>query len=396
MSKHYSRAISNIDDQIAGLGLVGDQRTAAVIDLNGSILWYCPGRFDRPSLFGRLLDQAAGSWHLIAERARPLRRRYIDESGILETALRVDGHEWTVTDFMEIADGAPKGALCRRFGHAPAEIRIEIQPRPNYNRDSVRFHRSGGAVVINDEWHLCASHPLHVADGTISFSLPTGEDGWAVLTDTRPASLSTACIDAWLDATLARWKELSDTGGYRGPYRREVLESLRALRLLHHRATGGIIAAATSSLPETIGGSANWDYRYVWLRDASMIVSALVRAGVSLNEGERYLDFICSSLGSSPRYPLAVLTTLDHERAPDTTTLPLSGYQCSAPVRAGNSARDQIQLDGYANVLLSAKLVYERRQDRPHWKTIARIADFLVTHWTEPDHGIWEEPVTRH
>ena len=180
-----------------------------------------------------------------------------------------------------------------------------------------------------------------------------------------------------------------------GRYTQEVSDSLRALRLLTHEPSGGIVAAATTSLPEVPGGGANWDYRYVWLRDAGMIVSALLHMSDDLAEGQRYLGFICSSRGSSSRYPVPVFATIDAAAAPAEASLALAGYRDSRPVRVGNGARDQLQLDGFANVLLAAKLLYQRSHDRPHWDTVAAIADFLSVHWREPDHGVWEEAATR-
>jgi GH15 family glucan-1,4-alpha-glucosidase len=380
---------------IRDLAVIGDRRTAAVLDRNGEILWYCPERFDRPSLFAALLDPEGGEWRLDLPGARPAARRYLGESGILETRLRTDQGEWLITDFMPVGRGVPAGVICRLFSAPPSEVRAIVRPRLDYARKGATLTRAANAIAIDDRQHLYASHSLRLDGDAACLTLPRGETGWMVLADAPLTSPAPADLQRWLNATLEHWGELARMASYAGPYERGVRASLRAIRLLCHEETGGIIAAATTSLPEVVGGSSNWDYRYVWLRDAGMIVSALTRLGGNLTEGERYLDFICSSRGSSRSYPVAVFTTLDGETAPEETSLALAGYGGSRPVRIGNGARDQMQLDGFANVLLAAKLIYGRSGERPHWNTVEEVAEFLVGHWREPDHGIWEEKPRR-
>ncbi|OHV79945.1 glycoside hydrolase family 15 protein [Ensifer sp. LCM 4579] len=380
---------------IRDLAVVGDRRTAAVLDRSGNLVWYCPERFDRPSLFAGLLDPQGGSWRLELRDARPAGRRYLGDSGVLETRLRTGEAEWVVTDFMPAGNGVPHGALCRLFSAPPQEARAIVQPRPDYAREDATLTPAGDAVAVNGRQHLYASHPLTIEDGSVCLVLPGGAQGWMILADAPLASPARADLHQWLNATLKHWEDLSKMASYAGPYEREVRASLRAIRLLCHEETGGIIAAATTSLPEVVGGSGNWDYRYVWLRDAGMIVSALTRLEGELTEGERYLDFICGSRGSSNEYPVAVFTTLDGKTAPEEKSLDLAGYGGSRPVRIGNGARDQMQLDGFANVLLAAKLIYRRSGERPHWNTVEEIAKFLVRHWREPDHGMWEEKPRR-
>lgn len=383
------------DDAIRDLAMIGDRRTVALLNRRGDILWYCPGRFDSPSLFASLLDPGGGSWRLDVAEARPLRRAYVDDSAVLQTVLAVPGGEWTITDFMPAGPDAPEGLVCRLFSAPPRDMRFVLEPRPNYGGNPATFEIAGAVAITDGRHHLYTSCPLSIDGGAIGFTVPQGREGWAVLAGGELPRPDRAGIEGWLSATVEHWRRLFSGASYSGPYEREVSASLRALRLLTHEKTGGIVAAATASLPEIAGGSANWDYRYVWLRDAGMIVSALTRLGGDLTEGERYLDFICSSRGSSKHYPVPVFTTLDHEKAPPEQLLDLAGHLESRPVRIGNDARDQLQLDAFANVLLAAKLIYQRTERRPHWDTVAAIADFLAAHWHEPDHGIWEEPVTR-
>ncbi|HEV7275897.1 MAG TPA: glycoside hydrolase family 15 protein [Devosiaceae bacterium] len=378
------------NDLIRDLAIIGDRRTAALLDRRSDLLWYCPGRFDNPSLFAALIDPEGGSWR-IRGHARPLGRAYLGDSAILQTVLAVDGGEMTITDFMTAGTGAPTGLLCRLFSAPPHDVEFVVEPRPDYARRPVRLERSGDAVVIDDRQHLYASAPLAIADDGVTCTLPKGREGWAILADNKMAEPGRIDIEGWLEATLEHWRRLSSRSSYAGPYEREVRQSLRALRLLTHDASGGVIAAATTSLPEVPGGSANWDYRFVWLRDAGMIVSALTRLDSDFSEGGRYLDFICSSRGVSLDYPVPVFTTLDQKLAPEEEVLDLAGHLGSRPVRVGNDARDQLQLDAFGNVLLAAKLIYQRTEERPHWVTVEEIAEFLVEHWRDPDHGIWEE-----
>lgn len=373
------------------LGLIGDRRTAALLDRDGCIRWYCPGRFDSPSLFAALLDTHGGEWRLQLDGGEPCRRRYLDDSGVLETVLQRDGAEWLITDFMPIGQDAPAGVLCRRFAAAPAEARMALRPRPGYAAEPVRLELDDGAVTIDGRWHVYGSHPLTIRGDSIGMVLPAGQAGWAVLADSALPAFGVADMQGWLDSTIEQWRQLAAKDAYRGPYERQMRDSMRALRLLTHASSGGVVAAATTSLPEVPGGSANWDYRYVWLRDAGMIASALLRATDATEEAERYLDFICGTRSESRCGPLPVMASLDQTRAPAEATLPLDGYAHSRPVRIGNGAREQLQLDGLANVLLAAKLLYQRIERRPHWDLVATIADFLAEHWSEPDHGMWEE-----
>lgn len=380
---------------IRDLAVIGDCRTAAIVGRDGAIVWYCPGRFDRPSLLAALLDPQGGAWSVQLPGAAPGSRRYIDDSGVLETRLRASRGDLAVIDWMPVGRGLPEGLLCRRFSAAPEDTRVVIEPRPDYARRKPELTPESGAWVIDGAHSLHASHPLTREDDAIVFTLPQGEEGWAVLASGPHGAPSRGDLDRWLAATLWHWRRMSAENAYSGPYEREVAQSLRAIRLLTHEETGGIVAAATTSLPEVAGGSRNWDYRYVWLRDAGMIVSALTRMNGDTTEGGRYLDFICRARGSSSSYPVAVMMTLDYDAAPGEENLDLAGHEGSRPVRIGNGARDQLQLDAYGNVVLAAKLIYSRSRQRPHWHSVEEIADFLVGHWQEPDHGIWEEPERR-
>lgn len=381
---------------IRDLAVIGDRRTAALVATDGAIVWYCPERFDRPSLFAALLDaERGGEWALDLPAARLATRAYVGDSAVLETRFDLAHGSFTVTDWMTAGDAGPRG-ICRLFSAPPQDVRMALRAAPGYATRDARLHTREGAVCIDERHWLYASHPLSTHDGVVGMELPAGEDGWAVLCDAPLAAPSRSQLEAWRDATLAEWHEIASQVAYHGPFERQVAQSLRALRLLTYAPKGGIIAAATASLPEIPGGTRNYDYRYVWLRDAGMIVSALVRAGSNGPDERRFLDFICGSKQADPAKPLLPpFLSLDLEAAPGVTELDLGGYAGSRPVRIGNGANRQLQLDGFGNVLLAAKLIYGRHHTREHWETVRQIADFLAAHWHEPDHGIWEENVAR-
>lgn len=175
---------------------------------DGTILWYCPGRFDRPSLLAGLLDPNGGTWRIDLPGATPAGRGYLAESGVLETRLRVDASEWAVTDWMPAGPDAPGGLICRLFSAAPCEARVSLKPRPDYDRAAPDLVRLDDSVRIGGGHHLYASHQMVVEGDAVVFTLPEGETGWAVLSDAvlevPPARLD---LDRWLEVTLAHWSE---------------------------------------------------------------------------------------------------------------------------------------------------------------------------------------------
>ncbi len=376
---------------IRDLAIIGDRRTTALVTNTGAIVWYCPKRFDYPSLFAALLDlDRGGSWTVQIPDATCARRSYLEDSGVLETTLVTPAGELQVTDWMPMGDHTP-GGICRQFSAAPTDITITLQPAPDYARRSPHFQYKEQAIQIDEQHYLYASHPLTLKGKQIDCIIPQGETGWNLLVDAPLTIPIENQLKLWLEETLQCWRQITTHATYHGPYEREVAASIRALRLLTFEDNGGIIAAPTTSLPEVIGGQRNYDYRYVWLRDAGMIVSVLTRAGSDGTEARRFLDFICGYDRDSGNQPLMPFSTLDGETALSEESLDLMGYCHSKPVMIGNAAKDQLQLDAYGNVLLAAKLIYNRFDTREHWSLITEIADFLVDHWHDPDYGIWEE-----
>ena len=379
---------------LSDLALIGDRRTCALLDKQGTIRWYCPRRFDEPSLFASLLDpEEGGAWELNLQGLVFEKREYLEDSAILQTSFSSDKGNLLLEDWMPL--DARFYGICRRLSKAPVTYRTQISPRPNYNRQSPRLElKEEKHATVQFDMHVYASHPLEVEEDAVFCQVPAGEEAWFILAEKaldKPEEL----LKEVRKQSLERWREISAHITYQGPYEREVRQSLRLLRMLTYAQNGGVIAAATTSLPEVMGGERNYDYRYVWLRDAAMIVSALARAGSDGQEERKFLSFMCSAMHRLPS-PVVPMLTLDQQPVGQEQLLALRGYQDSKPVVYGNGASNQLQLDANSNVLIAAKVIYNRYDTREHWETIQRLANFLVKHWQEPDHGIWEETEAHH
>ena len=379
--------------RIDDLGLLSNRRSAALVTSLGEVVWYCPGRFDAPSLLARLLDDGrGGSWAVDLPGAAGAGRRYLGDGGHLESVLHAgeNGNALTITDFMPFGDGLPCG-LCRVLSRAPVAYRLVLKAAPDYARRAVTLGQDGAGVQIDGRHWLYASHPPEMAGDSVVVHVPAGEAAWAFLSDERLDKLDWETVTRWREASLLNWQKLTTHATYHGPYQQAVRASLRVLRLLTDHVGHATIAAPTTSLPEVLGGEKNWDYRYVWLRDAGMVVSALTRAGGDGSEGRAFLEFICAQAKPQNGLPAPPFLTVDGGAPPEETELELAGYADSRPVRIGNGARGQLQLDSYGNVLLAAKLIYGRFGTREHWGIIERLAEFLCDHWQDDDYGIWEE-----
>ncbi|MCX2740327.1 glycoside hydrolase family 15 protein [Pontibacter anaerobius] len=380
---------------IRDLALIGDRRTCAYVSKEGSVVWYCPRRFDAPAVFASLLDpQLGGSWQIEAPGLDFVSRAYHNDSTMLQTILRCEAGELQVEDFMPM--GANFNGICRRLSKAPAILRVVLSPRPDYTFEEPQLQMlSGGGVSINNMLFLYASHPLEINENEIICEVPAGENAWFILSEAQ-LEASGDVLEQAFAKTREEWQEVSSHITYHGPYEEEVRNSLRVLRLMTYAENGGIIAAGTTSLPEVPGGNRNWDYRYVWLRDAAMISSALTRAGSDGEQERRFLSFLCDAL-HGVKEPVVPFFTLDKKPAPGERLIEhLRGYEGSLPIRIGNDANDQLQLDAISNVLLSAKLIYNRFQTREHWELVSMLADYLADHWQEKDHGLWEETQQLH
>ena len=381
---------------LSDLAPIGDRRTSALVGREATIWWYTAHRFDGPALLLGLLDRSKGGWRVELEGARSGPRRYVGDSAVLQTSLHVASGSLTVTDWMNLGGEARPGVLCRTFSAAPGPTRIVLEAWRDWGRSPAIPQLVGGAAVFEDGMHLFASHALRRDDGgAVSWTLPQGEEGWTVLCDGPCERPERDAIERWRRATLARWAELASRTAYDGPYDREVANTLRQLRLLVFEATGGVVAAATAGLPEVLGGKRNYDYRYTWLRDAAMVMRAMLRAAPAGQEGEAFLSFLAQAHERARRSPLDVVMAVDGWPLAAESSASLSGYAGSNPVRIANRARKQLQLGAYGGTLLAAAAVFRAHGERDHWSFVREVAEFLVRNWRRSDSGVWESSKER-
>lgn len=382
--------------EIEDLAVIGDRHTAAILTRDASVVWYCPGRFDAPSLLGGLLDPAvAGDWRVVLPGARPRQRRYLDRSAVLETTLSHPAGSLTVTDWMNMGQNdVPHGMLCRSFTAAPVDLRLALTPRPGYGARLPELRRGTPRhVVIDDRFHLQASHEAVIRGARIDVEVPKGERAWAVLSDQAAGSVivDRNVLDRWLAVTRDRWQGLADRCRYDGPWAEQVHNAVRTLHLLVYEPTGAIAAAATTGLPEIVGAGRNYDYRYTWLRDSAFVVRGLLRFETDTETACRHLGVFAALRGAGYRAFLDPVWTVGGERVPQPTKLRLAGYKRSRPVLVGNPAAKQLQLGSLASLLLGMKEVYELVGPSVYWDMVEEAVEFLIGHWRQPGHGIWEE-----
>jgi GH15 family glucan-1,4-alpha-glucosidase len=384
---------------IQELAVVSDRRTCALLDQQGTLCWYCPDRFDSAAVLSLLLDaEQGGYWTVEALDKQFVRRAYLGRSSVLVSEYTVAGLPFTLTDWLPLEEEFT--GLCRIFSAANAALTHTLRLRPEYGLQATLGEVSTDNTTVRFPdlglW-LRSSHPVRLVADTWQVTVPAGEASWAVLTATEALvpELSTERLDKALACTLAAWREVANLLHYDGPYERQVQDSIRAVQQLTYEATGGIVAAATTSLPEVLGGARNYDYRYVWMRDVGLIVSALLQLDQVGKPEESFLGFVASALRTNHQTRLSPFYAVDKTLVTSSRKLDLAGYQSSRPVQIGNTAYDQLQLDADANVLLTAKLLYDRFGRKEQWETIVQVADFLAENWQRDDNGIWEEGTTR-
>lgn len=383
--------------RIHELAVVSDRCTCALLDQQGTLAWYCPARFDSAAVLSLLLDaDQGGYWTVEGLDKQFVRRAYLGRSSVLVSEYTVAGQPFALTDWLPLE--AAFTGLCRTFSAASAALTHTLRLRPEYGLQATLGEVSADGTTVHFPdlglW-LRTAHPACLVADTWQVTVPAGEASWAVLTDTPATGLSTERLDEALARTLAAWREVAKMLQYDGPYERQVQDSIRAIQQLTYEATGGIVAAATTSLPEVLGGARNYDYRYVWMRDVGLIVSALLQLDEVGKPEESFLGFVASALRENQQTCLSPFYAVDKTLITGARKLDLAGYQGSRPVQIGNTAYDQLQLDADANVLLTAKLIYDRFGRKEQWEAVAQVADFLAENWQRDDNGIWEESTPR-
>ncbi len=387
--------------RIEDYALLGDLQTAALVSTAGSIDWLCLPRFDSPACFAALLDTPdAGHWLLApAAGGSCTRRRYVGDTLVLETEWVTPEGTVQVTDFMP-----PRG-------HAPDVVRIvagitgtvmmhaELRLRFDYGRVVPWVRHDGDqmiAVAGPDTVRLRTAAPTHGhAWSTVSdFTISAGQRVPFVLTWNPSHLRLPAPVDAEtaLADTLSFWTGWSNQGtSVDGPYRDAIKRSLLTLKALTYQPTGGIVAAATTSLPEKIGGPRNWDYRYCWLRDSTYTLQALLAAGY-VAEAKAWREWLLRAVAGDPA-ELQIMYSLDGTRRLPEAELPwLTGYEHSSPVRTGNAASDQLQLDVWGETLDGLALARETgiAANDDAWDVQVALMNHLEGIWDQPDNGLWE------
>lgn len=397
---------------IEDYGLIGDMRTAALVGMDGSIDWLCYPRFDSPSIFGSILDDAKGGSFRVAPSCPHAARKqlYWPDTNILLTRFMSDDAVAEVTDFMPVGHGEGHGDGNGRDPGTPSLVRmvhairgempfrLECLPAFDYARARHETRVEGASAVFEGpEFSIeLAGSALLTAHGdgvAADFTLKPGETAVFILREPRGGAFGTAEATRLFEATLEYWRRWVSACTYSGRWREIVRRSALALKLLTYEPTGAIVAAPTCGLPEQLGGGRNWDYRYTWIRDAAFTVYALMRIGFT-DEAGRFVNWIEQRCHESHgEIPLQVVYGIDGRH--DLTEVELGhldGYRGSRPVRIGNGAAGQLQLDLYGE-LMDAVYIYDKHGvpiSYDLWIDLARITEYVCDNWHRKDEGIWE------
>ena len=398
-------------------GLIGDMSSAALVGADGSVDWCCLPRFDSPSVFASILDEDIGGRFRIRPSSAYTgsRQVYLEDTNILETTFTTSSGVVKITDFMPIQDNDMDGKPDTNPAVPPelhrivtcvdgsVGMRCDYEPRHDYARAAPVFRQlrsNGNGTVVETKgggqsMMLLSSVSLQAnADGVRGeFALSQGESAVFVMAygDGRPVSIERYRTQEKLQLTRRYWQDLVAGMNYGGLWREQVVRSFLVLHLMMYRGTGAIVAAPTTSLPETLGGSRNWDYRYSWLRDTSFTVDVLYRLG-DLYGADYYIHWLLEQCQLNSRrtrilYGITQSSSLEEEILDH-----LSGYEGSRPVRIGNAAADHLQLDVFGEVIstIHSLLVLNGEIPEEAWDLVCSFAEVVIANWHRRDRGVWE------
>ncbi|MFD8976338.1 MULTISPECIES: glycoside hydrolase family 15 protein [unclassified Streptomyces] len=388
--------------RIDDYALIGDLQTAALVGRDGSIDWLCLPRFDSAACFAALLgDENNGHWRIAPKGATVCTtRRYAEDSLVLETYWTTRTGTVKVVDFMPQRDKSPDVMRIVEGVSGTVEMSSALRLRFDYGSIVPWVRRSEGhrvAVAGPDAAWLRSEPPVKTWGQQFatcsSFTVAAREKVAFVLTWHASHEPRPDLVDPFeaLELSLADWRAWSARCTYRGPHRDAVMRSLITLKALTYAPTGGIVAAPTTSLPEELGGVRNWDYRACWLRDSSLTLGALLAAGY-VEEAAAWRDWLLRSVAGDPADLQIMYGPAGERRLPETTLPWLRGYADSAPVRTGNAAVEQFQLDVYGEVMDSLNRAREAGipAQRHAWNLQLSLLGFLESTWRNPDEGLWE------
>ncbi len=390
---------------IADHGLIGDLQTAALVTTDGTVDWFCCPRFDSPSIFASLLDdRKGGHFALHAVDDCVTKQMYLPDTAVLVTRFLSSKGVAEVIDFMPIENPGVvtdhhRLARAVRCIRGELDFEAEIQPRFDYGREAHKTQVKGTDAVFEAPsmtMHLTGTIPLEEHNGDVRsrFTVRAGDFTGVVLESAQKSEIGHGEMIQVFSDTVEFWKDWLHTSTYRGRWREAVARSAMTLKLMTYAPTGALVAAPTAGLPEQVGGERNWDYRFTWVRDASFSVYALLGLGYT-EEAAAFALWLRNTMEQdvAAGESLHLMYRVDGSSDLKEEILDhFEGYRGSAPVRIGNGAADQLQLDIYGEAMDSIRFVDRsgaRIADRG-WNDIVHMIDWLCEHWDQPDEGIWE------
>lgn len=395
---------------ISSYGLIGDGRTAALVSRWGSIDWLCLPRFDADPVFSRLLDaRLGGFWAVTPLDILSIERTYRPHTNVLDTFFTTRTGQLQLTDFFPALTEQqkrhfplPQTLLIRRLlcqtGRVTVSITVRLRPRFGRQTPEIRWFAQNW---VQFGWSHCAavlysSIPLEQRGAMLhaTFTLEHGQSADFALAFAEEAPIEfpiPSLFDRLEECTVQYWRNWARQCHYRGPYQAAVERSALVLKLLTFAPSGAIVAAPTTSLPEWVGGPRNWDYRYCWLRDAAFTIRALLALGYH-QEADAFLDWILTATRLTQPELQVVYTVYGESHIPEQLLIDLDGYRQSRPVRLGNAASKQFQLDVYGEVIdaFARYRLFDQSLDQDDYRFLRGLADVIARRWHEPDDGIWE------